>query len=324
MIRISLDNRNGTVWDLSQIVSEVSLKTSRVGKAGSAQLTMPRDSLFSDPAFALDFGDVIQLHSGNDVLFRGYIFVIEEDQNREVSVTAYDQLRYLLETDTYVKANVTATQVIRDNALAVGLNLGSDLAETEYIIPTFSMDGQKRLDMIFDALDRTQEANKRTYVFYDDGGNLRLRDVDDMTVDVILGDGSLVYGYSHQRDIDTDTYNRIKLVKENRETGKRDTHVLDDREAIERWGRLQYYEQVDESLNEAQIKEMMERLLELKNREQRRFTMEAIGYIGVRAGAKLHVQVKELGIDQYYLVEECTHRFNGQDHTMSLELKVYG
>src|SRR5690606_23360410 len=125
--------------------------------------------------------------------------------------------------------------------LAVGLILG-DLADTGHKIPRFLQDGQARLDIICKALDETLVADEGLFVFYDDAGNLVLRDVEDMAVDLILGDGSLVYGYSSKREIDSDTYNRVKLVKDNKKSGKREAYVVQDSATIARWGRLQYFQ----------------------------------------------------------------------------------
>jgi prophage tail gpP-like protein len=323
LFEVIIDNRDGTMWNVSQLVSEASWKTSRIGKAGQLQLTVVRNPLHNQQQLIVNPGDVVRVRVNGEKLFYGYVFVIEETHERELRITAYDQLRYLMEADSYVNTNVTATQVIRDNVLAVGLILG-DLAETVYAIPRFLQDGQKRLDIICKALDDTIMGAERLYVFYDDSGNLVLRDVEDMVVDLILGDGSLVYSYSSKREIDSDTYNRVKLVKDNKKTGKREAFVFQDSATIARWGRLQYFQKVDEKLNDAQIEAMAKRFIELKNREQRRFTLDALGYPGVRAGVKLQVTMNELGINQYYLVEECTHTFKGDEHTMRLELKVYG
>jgi hypothetical protein len=322
MFEVVIDNRNGTLWDVSRLVPEASWKTVRFGSAGMLQLKVVRNRTYQEP-FVIEPGDVVRLRMNGVSLFYGYVFVIGESNEGEIEITAYDQIRYLLETDTYVRSNVTATQVIRDNALAVSLRVGA-LADTKHAIPAFAEDSQKRLDMIYKALDETLLANGRMYVLFDDAGSLMLRDIEDMTVEVIVGDGSLLYGYSYERNIDTDSYNRIKLVKDNQETGKREVYLAQDSGSIARWGRLQYHMKVNEKLNGAQINEMLSRLIRLKNREQRKFTLDALGYPGIRAGVKLQVTVKELGIHQYYLVENCTHRFKGGEHTMSLELKVYG
>ncbi len=52
--------------------------------------------------------------------------------------------------------------------------------------------------------------------------------------------------------------------------------------------------------------------------------MDALGFVGMRAGIKVQVTIEKLGISQFYLVEECTHKLAGNDHTMKLEMKVYG
>lgn len=322
MFEVIVDNRNGVLWDITQLVAEASWRTSRVGKAGVLDLSIVRGPAYQEQ-LVVNNGDVVRVRMDGDLLFVGNVFVIEESDDRELKITAYDQIRYLMETDTYVKTNVTATEVIRDNTSAVDLNVG-DLVDTVHRIPRFLQDGQKRIDIICAALDETLMATGRLYVFYDDAGALTLRDVENLTVDLILGDGSLVYGYNLKRDIDSDTYNRIKLVRDNEETGNRDVYITQDSATIARWGRLQYYQKVDDGLNEAQINQIMARFIALKNREQVRFTLEALGYPGVRAGVKLQVTIEELGINQYYLVDECTHRFKGDEHTMQLEMKVYG
>jgi len=322
LFEIIIDNRDGTLWNVSQLVPDASWKTSRIGKAGQLQFTIVRNPQHNQYQLTVNPGDVVRVRMNGEKLFYGYVFTIEESEEREIKITAYDQIRYLMETDSYVRTNVTATQVIKDNALAVGLTLG-ELAVTKHAIPRFLQDNQKRLDIICKALDETMMADKRIYVFYDDAGNLVLRDVDKMAVNLILADGGIVYKYSSKREIDSDTYNRVKLVQDNKETGKREVYIMQDSSAIARWGRLQYFQTVDEKLNAAQIEEMAARLMALKNREQRRFTLEAFGYLGVRAGVKLQVTLKERGMNQFYLVEECTHRFKGDEHTMQLELKVY-
>jgi len=322
MLEVVIDNRNGTLWDVSQLVPEATWKTVRIGSAGMLQLKLIRSSPYQK-RYAVSPGDVIRMRMNGENIFYGYVFAIGESHEGVFDITAYDQMRYLLETDTYVRSNVTAAQVVRDNALAVGLQVGT-LVDTRHSIPAFAEDSQKRLDMIYKALDATLIAEGRIYVLFDDAGSLVLRDVEDMAVDVIISDGSLLYGYNYERNIDTDTYNRIKLVKDNQETGKREVYLVQDSGNIARWGRLQYHQTVNEKLNGAQINEMLSRLIRLKNREQRKFTLDALGYAGIRAGVKLQVTVKELGVNQFYLVETCTHQFKGGEHTMSLELRVYG
>ncbi|MEV2908756.1 hypothetical protein ABNF65_08865 [Paenibacillus larvae] len=75
-------------------------------------------------------------------------------------------------------------------------------------------------------------------------------------------------------------------------------------------------------MNSAQIQEVLNNLIAVKNREQRTIQVTAIGDIRLRAGCFVPIVIKELGIRQYFLVDECTHKFEGGDHTMTLDLKV--
>lgn len=320
---VMIDDMKGTIWDVSKIFSTLSIKTSRKGAAGSAKFTLVENPLRQSKEFEVATGNVVRIKADGVGIFYGYVFSIERTEERLISILAYDQIRYLMSKDTYVKANVTATTVIRDNAQLSGLKVGK-LADTGYAIPKFSQDGQVRLDMIQAALEETVLGTGRSYVLRDNFGALELLDIADAGINLILGDGSLVYQYSLKQEIDSDTYNRIKIVKDNDKTKKRDVYVIQDSASIARWGTLQYYSKVDSGLNEAQVTKIAENVMALKNREQRSFKLTALGDYSVTAGVKLQVTIKEIGINQFFLVEECTHDVDGDEHTMSLELVIYG
>lgn len=323
MLEIVIDNRDGNLWDISGISSNVDYKTSRIGKASSLEFTIVTGGLYEDKKFKCGNGDVIRVIKDNVPLFYGYIFSIDSGRDEAVKVTAYDQTRYLMGNDTYVFKNATAGDVIKRIAGDTGLKIGK-IAETGYSIPSMVEDGSKLLDIICNAINKTLMGNKRIYIFYDDFGQLTLRDMADWKLDISLGDESLMYDYKQKRSIDSDTYNRIKLVQDDSATGHRDVYIAQDSETIAQWGRLQLYQKVDDKLNAAQIKQSMNNLLELKNRESKSFNVDAIGDIRVRAGCSISINIAEIGINNYFLVEECSHKFDGVDHTMSLELKVYG
>ncbi|NBD24318.1 hypothetical protein GT019_10590 [Paenibacillus sp. T1] len=323
MFEATIDNRDGTLWDISELCSEITYKTSRVGKPSSADVTLVGQSPFQDKKFAVANGDILKIRVDGQGMFFGYVFKIGGGRDGEIKLTAYDQIRYLNETDTYVATNVTAEQVIRDNCAVGGLRIG-ELAKTNHVLPKVLEDGQKRLDMIYRALDSAMLATGRLYVFYDDFGSLQLRDIADMKLSLILGDDSLVYDYGTTRSIDEDTYNHVKLVQDNKTSGKRDAYYEWDSSTMAKWGRLHYYQKVDDGMNEAQIRNMAAQVLKLKNRETVSFSLEALGFVGLRAGMAVQVTIAEQQVDSFYLVEECTHKLSGDSHTMSLEMKVFG
>lgn len=321
MLEVLIDNKNGNVWDISNIVSNVTWKTSRIGRAGSLDFTLIKNGIYQDPGFKYNNGDIVTVRKNNQNVFYGYIFSIEGGKDEAIKIACYDQLRYLMANDTYVFTNVTASDIVRRIAEDFNLRLGR-IDDTVYRIPAMVEDGKKILDIICKSLDLTLINSGVNFFLYDDFGSLSLRKCDDFLVDFIIGENSLMTNYASKTTIDSDTYNRIKLYQDNKDTGRREVYMAQDSNNIAKWGVLQLYQSVDENLNAAQINELLNTLSELKNRETKSLKIEAIGDISVRAGAYVPIIISEYGINQPFLVDECTHKFDGADHTMSLELKV--
>lgn len=316
MLEVMTDDKKGNVYDISELVADATWKTSRIGKPGSFDFTMLQDS-----KYMINNGDIIRVKWDDKPLFYGYVFTIGRGEEEIIKVKAYDQMRYLMVADTYVLKNVTATAVLQRIAKDFNLKLGS-VADTKYAIPSLLEDGQKLIDIIDKAFAYTTINTGSIYVLYDDFGKLTVKNVKDMKLDFFIGDTSLMHGYSFEKSIDSDTYNQIKLVRDNKETKKRDVHIAKDSANIAKWGLLQYYQSIDENMNDAQARQLLEQLSKLKNRETKSLKIDALGNTSVRAGCYLHVAIEELAINQPYLVDECTHKFSGDDYTLSLELKV--
>lgn len=321
MLKIVIDNRNGNVWDVSQIVTGVQWKTSRIGKAGSLDFTLIKNALYQDKSFQYNNGDVVRVHYKNAPVFFGYIFSVDGGKDNAVKIKAYDQLRYLMASDTYVLSNVKASEIVEMIAKKFNLKVGT-LEDTVYRIPKMMEDAQQLLSIISRALDYTLINANLNFVFYDDFGELTIRNVESTLIDFIIGDGSLMYDYQMKTSIDDDTYNKIVLYKDNKDTGKRELYVAQDSANIAKWGLLQLYQSVDENMNKAQIEQMLDTLATLKNRETKTLKVNAIGDIRVRAGTYARILIKEYDINQPFLVDECTHSFDGAEHTMTLDLKV--
>lgn len=322
-ISVKILNRQGSggEWDVSEIVEGLSWKTSRIGKAGSVSFTLVKGSPFESSDFTYNNGDIVRVRVDKTNVFHGYIFSIDEGRDEAVTITAYDQMRYLMNVDTYVFKGVTATEILQRIAKDFGLKLGT-VVDTGYKIPTMSEDSQKLLDIICKGITLTFANTGRDYCLYDDFGALCLRGINDVELDLIVGDGSLMYDYNIKTSIDSDTYNQIKLYKDNQKTGNRELFVAKDSVNIKRWGLLQLYQSVDEDMNKAQIDALLKKLATLKNRETKSLRVSALGDIRVRAGMRVRIVIYEYGVDQALLVDECTHDFDGAAHTMTLDLRV--
>lgn len=321
MYEVMLDDKKGNVWDITDVVTGITWKTTRIGSPGSLDFTLIKGSPFQDVTFQVNNGDIVRFRYNSQNVFYGYVFSVDSGQDEAVRIKCYDQIRYLMNKDTYVFSKVTAADVIRRIADDFNLKTGQ-IASTGYVIPTMVEDNQTLLDIIDKALVFTIQNTGVNYVLYDDFGLLALQNVENLLVDFIIGDNSLMTNYILKSSIDQDTYNKVKLFKDNKKTGKRDVYIAQDSANMARWGTLQLTESVDEDKNEAQINVLLNQLIAIKNRETKTLQVEAIGDVRVRAGCYVPIVIGEYDLNQPFLIDTATHRFDGDDYMMTLELKV--
>lgn len=314
MIEVIYQNsESGEAHDITTIITSAKLKTVRRGSAGCLSLSV----LPSEVKWV--HGGILRVKSGENGLFYGYVFKVKRKSDGTADITAYDQLRYLKNKNTYVFTNVKASAIIREIFEDFKLKF-AEIPDTSYVIPSMVEDGSEVFDIILKALDYTLINTGKMFFLWDNFGVLTVSEVSERKLDFMLGDGSLATDYNYESSIDGETYNQIKLVRDNKDTGKRDLYLFKDSGNISRWGLLQYFEKVDENMNAAQISKRGEQLLELHNKPVQSFSVDGISDLRVRGGSMIFVSIKALGKNQFYLVEEAEHDLLGG--TMKLKLKA--
>lgn len=311
------------ITDYATTAREIELITERFDTPGSLTFTCLEDS-----GVAIPEGSSVEFSVEGVKMFKGYIFTAERNKDGEVSYTARDQLRYLKANASYLFQNMTLPQIIGQIAADFGLKVGA-MEDTGYAFPYLDKENEGCLDIIFDALAQTIVQTGKIYNFYDNCGELCLTEAKNMFITTLLGDKSLVTDYTYKRDIDSNTYNRVKLVRKNKNSGRTDAYIHEDSDTIKKWGLLQYYDEVDENLNEAQIDEMCRQYLQYYNRVLQTLSLDSIGIPGLRAGMITPVRigaVDGLAVSRLMIAEKVTHTFEGDehDHTMSIEVKDFG
>lgn len=305
--------------DYAPIMEECTYTTNRVDSPGQFSF-----NLIENSGIAIPEGAAVYVRVDDQDFFKGYIFAAERSRNKRVKYTAYDQLRYLKAKASYTFVAMTIEQIITQIAGDFGLQVG-ELAATGYKIPALVEDNKSCLDIIFDALEKVTVVTGKIYVFYDDYGKLTLSEVKSHVWNRLVGDKSLLNDYTYKRSIDSDTYNRVKLARPNKETGRSDVYVYQDSDTIGQWGLLQYYEQVDEEANAAQIDEMCKAYLKYYNRVWQTLSLKKIvGFPQIRAGWVIPVRLAELDvtrIQRFFMAEKVTHKIKGNTHTMDIEVK---
>ncbi len=311
------EKRTGQVRNCVNIVTSVEYTSNRTGSPGKLSFTLIKSG---DISFVE--GDVVRFSANGQLIFYGWVFSKSKNRWGEIDVICYDRLRYLKANASYAFYGQTAGDIIKQIAEDYQLDLG-EIEDTGYQIPSLVENDQTCLDIIEEAINQTLLNTGTVYVFFDNGQGLSLKAAGNMKSDTVIGDMSLLTDYTYKTDIDQQTYNSIKLVKENEETGKADVYMAEDSDNIARWGFLQLYQVVNGDMNEAQIKAQAETTLKYYNRRMRMVSVTSLGVLGLDAGHMVLMKIKGLGdidLDQYMLIDKATHTFKNDTHTMDLDL----
>lgn len=264
-------------------------------------------------------GDAVRMKVDGKGVFYGFIFKKDTDKKEVIKVTAYDQLRYLKNKDTYVYSNKKASDVIKMIANDFGLNTGS-IEDTQFRIASRVESNKSLFDIIGNSLDLTVQNMKYLYVLYDDFGKLTLKGLDNMRLNLLI-DADTGENYKYKSSIDDATYNRIKLTYDNKKTGKREVYIAQSGKSMNEFGVLQKYETIKDGENGTA---KANALLNLYNKKTRHLSIKnAFGDIRVRAGSMV-VVIMDLGdvkLKNLMLVEKCKHTFRESEHFMDLTLK---
>ena len=248
--------------------------------------------------------------------FYGFVFTKEVKKDGMASYTVYDQLRYLKNKETIVYKKKTAGELIRILAKRFNLRCGT-LADTGWRRSAIE-DNTTLFDIIQNALDDTLIIKGKIYVLYDEVGKLQLTDAAKMKVNTCLVDAETGQDYSYKTTIDSDVYNQIKLVYENKEKGTFDLYVTKDSKNIGKWGTLQYLDKID---NPDIGKLKSKALLKLYDKKKRTLTISGvIGNLNVRGGSLVPVMLDlgDITVANYMLVEKVMHTFKNREYTMDL------
>lgn len=313
-MNINLLIQNGDNTMIPVVEDGMQWLTERQGSPGELTFTVLKDA-------KLNFveGNAVRLQVGNTGVFFGFVFKKKPNKDGTIEVTAYDQMRYLKNKDTYVYSNKRADEVIRMIAKDFGMNVGS-LENTGYRIPSRIEDNVSLFDIILNAVDLTLQNNGRQYVFYDDFGKLTLKRIQSMAVNYLV-DASTAEDFDYESSIDSDTYNRVKLIRENEEKGIREVFISQDSKNMNSWGVLQHFDKLEENENG---KAKADALLKLYNHKNRRLSVQnALGDLRVRGGSMVVVALNlgDVVVSNMMLVEKCTHHFSKDEHFMDLTLR---
>jgi len=318
-VELLIENELGTKLYIPIVQEGIEWSTERKGTPGKLTFKILKDDI-------LDFseGSTVRMRENSDNIFFGFVFKQQVDKEQIITITAYDQLRYLKNKDTIVYENKTADQFLQMIADDYSLNVGV-LENTKYIIESRIEENISLFDMVENALDLTLTNTGQMFILYDDFGKLMLRCLSSMMVGnqeaYLMVDEETGENFKYTSSIDDNTYNKIKLTYDNEDMGVREVYIARDSSNINKWGILQYFDTLNKGEN-GQAK--ADALLKLYNKKTRNLRLtNVLGDNRVRAGSMLVVNLNlgDVKLRNFMLVESCKHIYKENEHWMDLTLR---
>lgn len=303
---------NGEIFEISELVKSISFTDSLNNGCSKLEFSYIDDNL------NIENGSVIR-YQNDDIKFFGSVYKYGRNKKAEVTVTAYDQLRKAKAKDTIVCKNDTATTLVNKMCNYFNMKKGL-LTETKYKLPVSVQVDKTWLDIIYSGISDTLTYKGKWFALRDEYGSVALRDLEDLKLDLVLGDESLCYDYEYEKSIDENFYNQIKLAMDNESTGKRE-YITKDSTSINKYGLLQYFEVLDKNGNASQVKSKADILLSLYNREAETLTLNCLGDSRVRAGNSFYASIEDIDLAKRLIVRSVTHNLMPV-HTMQLEVML--
>lgn len=314
------NTKTGTMYDISTLVPEVTHDTTIDGTPGKCTFTV-RD----DPNGILEIanGSIITFLVDNIGIFYGYVFSMEFSEDGSNKIIAYDQIRYLKNKEIYITSGMTASQIF-EQVCQDNIRTSQFKVVTPSVwVPEDYVHRGTLYETIKYGIDRSiiNETGKH-YFIRDNYGVLEFTELAQYKTNIIIGDKSLLSSYTYNISIDKDVYNTIKVTRDNEKTGRIESWVVFDSNTQAQWGKLQTIEEADSNLNEAQIAELANNYLKLRNKESQTMKLSAIGVPELIAGSGFTLEISKLKIRQDMWITTASHKYKEGYHSMELSVSI--
>lgn len=311
---VTIQTRNNLYTPI--IAEGITLESTRAGTPGKLSFHVTKDEIIGQRGF--HEGDQVRLSLGGEILFAGFVFTKRRSYGGIITVTAYDQIRYLKNRDTYAYEDITVSTLLHRIAKDWGMQTG-EIEETGYILPPRIENGRALLDMLQTAIDITHEQTGHPFVLYDKAGRLCLTHAKNMRLDTLVHAGS-IGNFDYSSTIDRDAYSAVRLHRTDPAGGETIFYEERREDLHRRWGMLCHYARLTEDTDGRVSARALMQKLGRKTRRLRIF--DAVGDPRVRGGAMLPVElyVGDLNLGKFFHVERVIHRFAESSHLMELNL----
>ena len=254
--------------------------------------------------------------NGNEI-FRGIIMKTNQRDNKIMSFVAYDNGIYFANNkDTFCYTNMTASEIFKDVCNRFGFEIGT-VAKTYYKIPELIKKRTTGWDVICDAMSLEYDATGVRHYVTSSMGKVSMTTRRETILQWVLEVDRNITSYNYEKSIE-DVRTRIRLLSDE------GTVLAESRNATleKKIGIMQDVDVLDETLTDAQLKELCKTILGEISTPSRTLDLEALGIPDVYSGVGVFVIIPHLGLSRTFYVDQDTHTFKGNKHTMSLKLTL--
>ncbi len=252
--------------------------------------------------------------------FLGYIFTISRDDDEIISITAYDQLRYLKYKDTMQFKESTLSERVEKICESRGLPTG-DIDDTGSVLSDVVYEDKEYFDMFQESQDENMRNTEEIYVLFDKSGHINLKSLSNMKIEDYNWGRFNTEAFNLESSIDEGVYNIVKIDRCDDQGQVMDSVIATDDEKVAKWGMLQFYAKDNTNRD---IEAIAKAALSLVNKKTRKLRLNnCIGDTRVRAGSVLGIVMPGMGdidVEAYMVVTNVAHKIGNGTHLMALDL----
>lgn len=314
------ERTNGDVYDFTGLVASFTLSASLKAEATKASFVFVKDD-----DLKIEMGGVIHVTNGNNTIFYGFVFSVRVSNDIAVQVDAYDVLRYLKTEVFYPWPKQTLSERFKQICDNASIDIGNVDESSFVLIPVIS-EGKTLFSVLQEAIDDTLQNEAKLFYVRANERKLELINVENDVVDICIDSSSYISGFQYERTIDKSTYNQVHFWRDGG-NGLRLAVEAHDDEKTNMWGRLRLTRKVEGNETDEQLKDRAEKTLIVHGQPTEALSITCFGDWRVHAGCIVTVSLPELG-DEFenrnFIVSNCTHNYEFDNHTMSLQLLFTG
>lgn len=310
--KLSIYTLSGRILDIHPI----SLEITYVRNKSAGMLIFSYEHL----KIPISNGNNVEFSIQKHFLFDGYIFSISEN-NGIFTVTCFDKIRYFLFKDSRVYNNIYISNAIKGLLQEKGIekyNVDDPLLHIQQNI----FRNTTYLQMINTWIKYIKDNTGEDYTLFCNGEYVSFKNKKNCTIDIVLQCDSNIINYKFIRDINTDTYNYFKIVRENKKRGINDVFIKENKEHQKKYGTLQYFEKVSDKVTIGEIMNMLEILYNQKCLMKTYLHLKVLGSEKFFIGAVVKVIIQKADVDRLFIIEELKHIIRDNVYFCDMKLRL--